>query len=57
MPWRPEDVARHNKKAGMSGKKSRQWSAVANKIMEQTGNEGRAVRGANAAVRRNRRGR
>lgn len=52
MPWRPEDVARHNNRAAKSSSKSRQWSKTANEILRQTGDEGRAVRGANAAVKR-----
>lgn len=50
MPWSPEDgPARHTKKA-KSAKKKRQWSAVANAVLKKTGDEGRAVRSANAVV-------
>lgn len=49
MPWTSSDSARHTKKA-KSPKRRRQWSKVANSILERTGDEGRAVRGANAAV-------
>jgi hypothetical protein len=50
MPWSPNDgPSRHTKKAS-TPKKKKQWSAVANSILARTGNEGRAVRGANAAV-------
>lgn len=52
MPWTPEDAARHNKRASRSAKKSRQWSDVANSILSHTGDEARAIRGANAAVKR-----
>ena len=50
MPWTPSSgPARHTKKA-KSAVAKRQWSDVANSILERTGDEGRAVRGANAAV-------
>lgn len=50
MPWSPSDgPARHTKKANTAGKK-RQWSSVANSVLAKTGDEGRAVRTANAAV-------
>lgn len=49
MPWKMSDAQKHTKKAKSSTAK-RQWSKVANSILERTGDEGRAVRGANAAV-------
>jgi hypothetical protein len=50
MPWSPSDgPARHTKKAN-TPKKRRQWSKVANEVRDRTGDEGRAVRAANAAV-------
>lgn len=57
MPWTPEDVARHNKRAAKSAKKSRQWSDVANKVLKATGDDGRAIREANAVTNRNTSGR
>lgn len=56
MPWNPKDARRHTRKAG-SPKRAKQWSAVANSVLERTGDEGRAVRTANAVVRRAGRGR
>lgn len=57
-PWTPDDVAKHNRRAAKSGKTARQWSDVANKVLEATGNEGRAIREANSvAGNRNVRGR
>ena len=50
MPWDDKDAKRHTKKA-KSPKRKRQWKKVANSILERTGDEGRAVRGANAAVK------
>lgn len=46
MPWKPEDAKKHSKKA-----KPKQWAAVANKVLEKTGDEGRAVRTANAVAK------
>ena len=52
-PWGPGDATRFTKKA-RSAKKKRQFSHVANSILERTGDEGRAIRGANAAVAKRR---
>lgn len=49
MPWEPKEAKRFTKKAN-TPKKKRQFSHVANSILERTGDEGRAIRGANAAV-------
>jgi hypothetical protein len=49
VPWRASDSKEHTKKAD-TPKKRRLWSAVANDILERTGDEGRAIRGANAKV-------
>lgn len=53
MPWTPEDVARHNKRAAKSPKAKRQWADVANSVLKSTGDEGRAIREANAVTNRN----
>lgn len=56
MPWNTvEDVARHNKRAAKNPKRTRQWEDVANSVLKRTGNEGRAIREANAVVRRSKR--
>lgn len=56
MPWTPDDgPARHTKKA-KSPTAKRQWSAVANNVLTKTGDEGRAVREANAVVKRRKAG-
>jgi hypothetical protein len=49
MPWKPGDAKGHTKKA-KSPAEQRQWSDVANSILKATGNEARAVRGANSQV-------
>lgn len=54
MPWTPEDAERHTKKADTPALQ-RLWSEVANQVLETTGDEGRAIRKANAVVARNRR--
>lgn len=51
MPWDPSDAARHTKKA-QSATSQRQWSEVANSVLERGGSEGKAVRQANAVVAR-----
>ena len=49
MPWTASDDSKHTKKADTAAEK-RQWAKVANATLKKTGNEGRAVRTANAAV-------
>lgn len=51
MPWNPADTGRHNKQAAKSPAKSKQWSTVANSVLAKTGDEGIAIRIANAAVK------
>ena len=51
MPWSARDAKAKTKKAS-SPKAKRQWAKVANKVLGDTGDEGKAVRIANAAVKR-----
>ena len=51
MPWQPEDAPRHTHKAD-TPHLCRLWAEVANNVLFETGDEGRAVRAANAAVAR-----
>lgn len=51
MPWTAADASRHTKKA-RSGAARRQWSAVANSMLDRGYSEGRAVRAANAVVKK-----
>jgi len=53
MPWTPRDAYSHTKKADTPSKQ-RQWAHVANSIFEESGDEARAIREANAAVAANR---
>jgi hypothetical protein len=54
MPWQPDDAPRHTHKAN-TPHLCRLWAEVANNVLAETGNEGRAVRAANAAVAREKR--
>jgi hypothetical protein len=55
MPWQASDASGKTRKAS-SPKKRRQWSHVANAVLASTGDEGRAIREANAVVARKRKG-
>ena len=51
MPWlTDEDSLRHNKLA--EGRLGEIWRKVANETLERTGDEGRAIREANAVIDR-----
>ena len=49
MPWKMSDAPRHTKKADTPAKKQ-QFATVANKVLAESGDEGKAIRIANAAV-------
>ena len=51
MPWTAEDAERHTRKAD-SAKRQRMWAEIANSVLAETGDEGRAIREANAMVGR-----
>jgi hypothetical protein len=51
MPWTANDAERHTHKATTSELKEL-WAKVANESLERTGDEGRALREANAVVAR-----
>jgi hypothetical protein len=51
MPWTPNDAERHTRKATTPTLKEL-WAKVANESLERTGDEGRAIREANAVVAR-----
>ena len=48
MPWTAEDAERHTN----SAKRQRMWAEIANSVLAETGDEGRAIREANAMVGR-----
>jgi len=49
MPWSARDASRHTKRAKTPAQK-RKWAKVANAALREYGDEGRAVRAANAAL-------
>lgn len=51
MPWGYRDAARHTRKAD-TPRKQRQWSTVANAVLHSSGDDGKAIRIANAAVKK-----
>ena len=51
MPWAPKDAKRHTKKA-RTPVAQRQWAHIADMVLAKTGDEGRAIREANAVVGR-----
>lgn len=51
MPWTAKDAKAKTKKA-CSPKAKRQWANVADRVLAKTGDEGRAVREANAVIKR-----
>lgn len=51
MPWTPDDAARHTHKVTTWALKEL-WAKVANECLERTGDEGRAIREANAVIAR-----
>ena len=51
MPWTPNDAERHTHKA-TTWALQELWARVANECLERTGDEGRAIREANAVVAR-----
>ena len=51
MPWTPSDAQTHTHKAATPTLKAL-WAKVANERLENTGDEGRAIREANAVVAR-----
>ena len=51
MPWTPDSgPSRHSKKATTQPKR-RQWASTANAVLKKSGDEGKAVRIANAAIK------
>lgn len=51
MPWTPDEAERHTHKASTQALKEL-WAKVANEALKRTGDEGRAIREANAVVAR-----
>ena len=51
MPWTPDDAKRHTHKP-TTWELKKLWAKVANECLERTGDEGRAIREANAVIAR-----
>jgi hypothetical protein len=51
MPWTSNDAERHTHKASSQTLKDL-WAKVANETLDRTGDEGRAIREANAVIAR-----
>jgi hypothetical protein len=51
MPWTPSEASRFTRKA-KSPKRKRQWRDVANSMLKRTGDDGAAIRAANAVVKK-----
>ena len=51
MPWKPSDASKKNRKADTPAEK-KQWAAVANKVLKSTGSDAKAIRTANAAIKK-----
>jgi hypothetical protein len=51
MPWTPDEAERHTHKA-TTPELQQLWAKVANERLENTGDEARAIREANAVVAR-----
>lgn len=47
MPFSPGDALRHKKNLSSSGAQER-WASIANSILKETGDEGKAIRIANS---------
>lgn len=54
MPWSPSDAESKTKKAD-TPKARRQWSDVANSVLERTGDDAQAVRTANGVIAKQKR--
>lgn len=49
MPWSPSDATRHNKSVKSAHGRDI-WSSTANSVLAESGDEGKAIRIANAAA-------
>jgi len=49
MPWTKDEAAKHKK--GLTGSERKRWAKIANAVYSETGDEGKAIRIANANCR------
>lgn len=52
MPWTSSDGPRRHTKRANSPAKRKKWAAVANAVLKSSGDEGKAIRIANAMIKR-----
>ena len=52
MPWTSSDGPRRHTKRANSPAKRKKWAAVANAVLKSSGDEGKAIRIANAMAKR-----
>jgi len=50
MPWEASDAKRHTKKVNDQGD-AEEWASIANGVLSESGDEGKAIRIANAHIR------
>ena len=50
MPWIPGDATKHSKKADTDAKRKK-WARVANGVLKESGDEGKAIRLANLVMK------
>ena len=50
MPWKKNQATKYNNSA--TGKKGKQWAAVANAVLQKTGDEGRAIQIASGVIKK-----
>jgi len=50
IPWTPDDAQSHTKAANTPAKREK-WAAIANSVFKKDGDEGKAIRIADAAVK------
>ena len=50
MPWKPSDAKKHTKSATTKAKQEK-WAKIANAVLKETGDDGKAIRIANSKVR------
>lgn len=51
MPWTLSSGLKHTKKANTPAKK-KQWASTANAVLKKTGDEGKAIKIANAVIKK-----
>ena len=50
MPWKAKDAKKHKK--GLTSAEARRWAKIANEVLADSGDEGKAIRIANARCKK-----